>query len=85
MKDEPDVVETATSFDGWKRWHLSRRKDGFFTYEEESFFREDLGEFGGLAEYWNVTYSSGLFDTEDAARREALVHIAWLKEAISRE
>ncbi len=84
MDAEPDVLETATSLDGTKRWHLLRRSDGLFAYDEDTFFSEDLSEFGGgLEEYWTPTHFSGLFDTADAARNDALGQLPWLQAALS--
>ncbi|HEX8443878.1 MAG TPA: hypothetical protein VF631_09555 [Allosphingosinicella sp.] len=83
MDSEPDILETAASLDGTKRWHLLRRDDGFFVYDEDSFFSEDLSDFGGgLMEYWTPTHFSGIFDTPEAARRDALGQIAWLREVL---
>ncbi len=84
MDPEPEVLETATSLDGTRRWHLLHRNDDFVVYDEDSFFSEDLSEFGGgLMEYWTPTHTSGLFDTAEAARNDALGQLTWLKAALT--
>jgi hypothetical protein len=81
MKLDPVILEAATSIDGTKRWELVRREDGFFVYSEDSFLSDDLREFGGgIEEYWSPTYFSGLFDTAEAAKVDALGTLPWLRE-----
>ena len=73
MDAEPVIIQTAVSTDGKKRWHLLQRSDGFVTYDEDTFFTEDLSEFdAGIMEYWSPTRFSGLFDTVVEARTDAL-------------
>ena len=84
MDAESAVIEMAVSEDGKKRWHLLQRSDGFLTYNEDTFFTEDLSDFdAGIMEYWTPTHFSGLFDTAEAARTDALVTLKWLRSALS--
>ena len=82
MSGQDAIVEALTSVDGQKRWELVRRADGFFVHSEESLFREDLSEFdaGWIEEYWTPTHSSGLFDTAEGAKADAVAQLPWLKE-----
>jgi hypothetical protein len=75
------VIEAGVSIDGTKRWELIRRCDGFFVYSEDQFFSEDLREFGaGIEEYWSPTHFSGLFETAEEVRADALGQLPWLKQ-----
>ncbi len=81
MTADRETVEAAASDDGTKRWALVRRGDGFFVYSEETFFTEDLREFGaGIKEYWSSTHFSGLFKTAEEAKFDALGELPWLKQ-----
>jgi hypothetical protein len=86
MDAERIVIQTAVSADGTKRWHLHQRSDGFVTYNEDTFFTEDLNEFdAGIMEYWSPTHFSGLFNTISEARTDALGTLLWLKEVLAAE
>jgi hypothetical protein len=75
------IIEAGVSVDGTKRWELVHRGDGFFVYSEDSFVLEDLREFGaGIEEYWSPTHFSGLFETAEEARADALGQLPWLKQ-----
>lgn len=75
------VIEASVSGDGTKRWELMCRGDGFFVYSEDSFFSEDLREFGAdIEEYWSPTHFSGLFETAEEAKADALGQLPWLKQ-----
>ncbi|MEO8454782.1 MAG: hypothetical protein ABI454_06455 [Sphingomicrobium sp.] len=81
MSSETKTVEAATSADGLRRWELVHRSDGFFLYSEDSFISEDLTEFGGgIMEYWTPTHFSGLFQTAEEARADAVGQLPWLKQ-----
>lgn len=81
MTTERETIEAATSADGTRRWVLVRRGDGFFVYSEDTFFSEDLREFGaGIQEYWSPTHFSGLFNTAEEAKVDALGQLPWLKK-----
>lgn len=80
MDTERETIEVVTSSDGAKRWRLERREDGFFVYTEDTFFSEDLREFGpGIREYWSPTGFSGIFNTAEEAKVDALGQLPWLK------
>jgi hypothetical protein len=75
------ILESGASADGLKRWELVRRDDGFFLYSEDRFVSEDLREFGGRIErYWTPTHCSGLFDTAEATRADAVGQLPWLRD-----
>ena len=77
------TIESAISVDGTKRWKLIRRQDGFFVYFEDTFVTEDLREFGGgMIEGWTPTHFSGLFDTAEAAKSDALGELPWPKSDV---
>lgn len=79
MTVEPMIVETATSKDDRKAWALERREDGLFVYSEMTLFSVELGS-GELEEYWSPSHFSGLFDTAEAAKADALGTLPWLRE-----
>jgi hypothetical protein len=84
MDYEPTILESAVSKDGKKRWELLKRDDGFFAYNEDTFFVEDLSEFdAGTLEYWSPTHLSGLFDTAAEARKDSLGTLPWLGEVLA--
>ena len=76
MDFEPETLETASSVDAACRWVLRQRPDGRFEYEEYRFV--DLRPDGQVEGYWERSYASGLFDTAQAARANALDTISWL-------
>ncbi len=87
MSDYLETVETAVSPDGSKRWRLLRRRDGFYTYEEETYEKavywveEDGSEKDVAAPaYWKPTLFSGLFDSDEGARMDALGTLHWLRD-----
>jgi len=76
MASDGEIVETASSADAACRWVLRRRTDAHFEYEE--FRYVDLRPDGQVEGYWKRSYTSGLFDTAEAARANALERISWL-------
>jgi hypothetical protein len=91
MSNKFQIVESAASDDGSKRWQLLQRSDGRYVYEEKSFEEEiywvdgDGGERDVAAEsYWAPTYVSGLFDTSEGARADAFGSLRWLRETSTR-
>ena len=87
MSDHQDAIQSATGADGRKRWRLLRRHDGLYLYEEETFEKEIywVDEDGGERDiaamsYWAPTHVSGLFDTIDQARADALGSLPWLRD-----
>jgi hypothetical protein len=69
-------LETAASEDGACRWVLRHRSDGRFDYTEHQFV--DLRPDGQIESYWTQIYTSGIFETAQAARDDALDSIYWL-------
>ena len=91
MSDEAKIVDAVCSVDGLRRWELIRRPDGLYSYNEDTFYREkywageDRSEHDtGTIEYWAPTNFSGLFDTVEAARQDALGCLPWLYAALGR-
>jgi hypothetical protein len=85
MHDHPDLIATAISPDGSKQWRLLRRADGLHTYDEETLeeavymVEEDGSERDIVAPArWTRTVISGLFETSEAARTDALGALPWL-------
>ena len=70
------VVETASSIDAGCRWALRHRADGRFDYVAYRYL--DLRPDGQTEGYWESSYTSGLFDTAQTARADALEAISWL-------
>jgi len=88
MSDDPQVVEAADSRDGFKQWRLLRRSHGLYFYEEKTLeeevhlIEEDGSEGAVVADaYWTATHVSGLFDTSEAARVDAVATLPWLRDA----
>lgn len=86
MSDHQDAIQSVRSADGSKRWHLLRRHDGLYLYEEETlkeeiyWVDEDGGERDVAAmSYWTPTHISGLFETIDQARADASGSLPWLR------
>jgi hypothetical protein len=76
MARTDDVLESAVSIDAACRWVLHRRADGRFDYAEYRYV--DLRPDGDVDGYWTENYTSGLFETAQAARDDALKAISWL-------
>ena len=89
MNKARDIIETVESQDNSKRWQLLRHSNGFFVYEERALESEvywvdaDRGEREVAAEtYWSPTHVSGLFDTSEAARADAIGTLPWLQAVL---
>ena len=74
-------IKVVFSRDGKRRFHLYDRADGFFSFDETYEAQEDLTEVGGPIEtYWAEGYHSGIYESAQAAEREARVMLPWLQE-----
>ena len=76
MTSGEQTVESAQSMDAACRYVLRRRADGRFDYAEHQFV--DLRPDGQIEGYWKPSFTSGLFETAQAARTDALHTISWL-------
>jgi hypothetical protein len=76
MASADKTVETAASMDAACRWVLRERADGRFDYAEYRYV--DLRPNGQVEGFWERSYTSGLFETAQAARDDALEAIPWL-------
>lgn len=76
MTGDYDDVETASSLDAARRWVLRHRPDGRFDYAEYRYV--DLRPDGQVEGYWECSLKSGIFETTQAARADALDTIPWL-------
>jgi hypothetical protein len=76
MASAEQTLETAESINAACRWVLRHRADGRFDYTEYQFV--DLRPEGHVEGYWERSYTSGLFETAQAARDDALEAIPWL-------
>ena len=90
MSDDRTVVEAAKDGNGFKRWRLLLRPHGFFLFEEmtlqdEICYVDNDGNEGAIVAeaYWMPTHVSGLFESEEAAREDALATLPWLREALT--
>jgi hypothetical protein len=51
-----------------------------FSFSEDRYVCEDLGQFAGdIHCYWTVGESGGLFESEEAAWASATAHLPWLR------
>ena len=76
MTSAETILETAASIDAGSRWVLRQRPDGRFDYAEYSY--EELRPDAHVEGFWKRSYTSGLFETAEAARDDALEVISWL-------
>lgn len=90
MSDNQIVIETAKGGDGSKQWTLLRRPHGFYLFEEMTlqdaiYLLDDDGNEGAVVAeaYWMPTHVSGLFESKEAAREDALTTLPWLRDAIA--
>ena len=70
------VVESASSIDAACRWDLRHRANDRFDYVAHRYV--DLRADGQIEGYRGSSYTSGLFDTAQTARADALEAISWL-------
>jgi hypothetical protein len=84
------IIEAAESEDGLKRWQLLHPPHGFYLYEEKTFEEalRDLNDDGSegsviVDAYWASTYVSGLFNSREAARADAVAALPWLGTAVN--
>jgi hypothetical protein len=84
-----NIILSATSLDGRKRWQLYRRPDGLFEYREftrddEIYWVEEDGSETDVAApvTWLPSTVSGFFDTAEATRNDALSSLPWLSVAL---
>jgi hypothetical protein len=76
MIGDNEAIETAASIDAASRWVLRQRPDDRFEYAEYRYV--DLSPDGQVEGYWKCSHKSGLFETAQAARADALDAISWL-------
>jgi hypothetical protein len=82
MAPDNETVETASSIEATYRWVLRHRADSRFDYAEYRYV--ELRPDGQVEGYWERSYTSGLFDTAEAARSDALDTISWLPGQLAR-
>jgi hypothetical protein len=74
-------IKSFISPDAKRRLHLYERANGFFSFEETYEDYDDLTEFGmGIEAYWTPGYQSGLYESAEAAERDALAITPWLRQ-----
>lgn len=90
MNDDPQVLEIKQGGNGFKQWRLLQRRHSFYSYEEmtlqdEIYHVDEDGNDGVVVAeaYWQPTHASGLFDTREGAREDALATLPWLHEALA--
>jgi len=74
------VFKTYKSANGVRMVEVYDHQDGFFSFEESCEAIEDIPDLGPET-YWMITYVSGLFDSAEAAERDAQLAIPWLRTA----
>lgn len=68
---------------GKRRIAIYQRQDGLFSFSEDRYVCEDLGQFAGdILCYWTVGELGGLFQTEEAAWASATADLRWLHAAL---
>ena len=75
MSDKGGPIKTFQSADGKARLFIIKRKDGRFSFEgERQAYKPTMGN------YWMPCDISGLFESAEAAEREARTSIPWLRD-----
>ena len=68
-------IKRIESRDGKKRVFITKSTVGnLFRFEEETYRTDEDGS------YWNPSYGSGLYDSAEAAERDARIELPWLRE-----
>jgi hypothetical protein len=72
-------IRKVKSSDGKRRMNLYARDDGLFCFAE---FSEEIDdpEYSGRETYWIPRLESGLYDSAQAAERDAYAQIPWLRD-----
>jgi hypothetical protein len=72
-------IKTLTSPDGKRKLHISEREDGFFSFDEAHEVTDDCSDIGlDPITYWSPVFFSGLYESAEAAEREAIALTSWL-------
>jgi hypothetical protein len=71
-------VESFTSQDGRRQLGIFKRNDGLYEFRSEELVHD---EFEGA--WWKPTIHSGLYDTLENARHDALSRAPWIADAAS--
>ena len=76
------TIRSFSSPDGKRRLDICRRDDGRFSFTEEREWILDMSATGLPDEtYWSVLRQGGLFDSAEAAEREARARTPWMTSA----
>ena len=67
-------VKRMSNLDGNRRMVILSEPGGLFRFEEESYVTEDGYTF------WSCTNMSGLYDSAEAAERDARMELPWLRD-----
>jgi hypothetical protein len=73
------TIKTINATDGYRLVEFFDHRDGLFSYEESQEAIEDIPDLGPET-FWTTTYCSGLFDSVEAAQRDAATAIPWLRD-----
>ncbi len=74
-------IRMTQSPDGTRRMHLYARDDGLFCFAEFYEETEDFPYAGReIRTYWLPGLESGLYETAQAAERDAYAMIPWLRQ-----
>ena len=69
-------IKRLESADGLRRADIQANGHGQFGFVEHSYLSEDGDSF------WTPTWFSGLYESAEAAEREARAELPWLRDAI---
>ena len=72
------ILRTFESPDRKRSLNIVDHQDGFFSYAESCEKVFDIPEVGPEI-YWSDSFISGLFDSAEAAERDAELGIPWLR------
>jgi len=75
-----NVLRKYRSADGQRLVEVFDHQDGFYSYEESCEAVENIPDLGPET-YWMTSFVSGLFDSAEAAERDAKLGIPWLRSA----
>lgn len=73
-----EVIQYILAPDGRTRVSICQRSDGRYEYSHDKFYVDDVSEYGHHVEYWSPGQPSGIFDSFETAKREALVEFPWI-------
>ena len=71
-------LASFVSDDGKRRVEVFDHQDGFFSFEESHETTDIVPEYGSDT-YWMTSHISGLYESAEAAERDARTTVPWLR------